>query len=90
MGFLSSFVMIKTTATTKTKISKSPNPFSEKNIAILLSIIEALILNYAAKIGVTCFKSRYKFKLLSFGLIDFEHLPQFIIRPLETCSGFWW
>jgi hypothetical protein len=58
--------MNRTNATTTTKISKSPNPFSEKNIAILLSIFEALILNYAAKIEVTCTKSRYKFKLLSF------------------------
>ena len=79
--------MIRTNATTMTKISKFPNPFSVKNMAILLSIFEALILNYAAKIGVTCFKSWYKLKLLSFCLIDFEHLPQFIKRPLETHFG---
>ncbi len=82
--------MIRTNATTTTKISKSPNPFSEKNIAILLSIFEALILNYAAKIEAACFKSWYMFQVLSFYLIDFEHLPQFIKRPFETHSGFWW
>ena len=61
-------MIIRINATTTTKISKSPNPFSEKNIAILLSIFEALKLNYTAKIEATCFKSWYRFKLLS--LID--------------------
>ena len=90
LDFLSSFVMNRTNATTKTKISKSPNPFSVKNMAILLSIFEALILNYAAKIEAACFKSWYMFKVFSFCLIGFEHLPRFIKRPFETHSGFWW